>query len=266
MPRIELIPEVKYNPLDPIHHHYDNLPLENILRRINLINLALDDVILQMRDAIGTQGSLANRLNQSIESDGSLKKQSINDSMHSIEDHEDTDYYVRMSKLQSDKLDTISDNAKDISFEIYTGETTFVEFDNGILKLMPSQTVTPSFESPDILKLNMAFPATAAHRHYYSQNPVSFDLINPDYKNYYITSTSPAFSYVEDSLRVYINGVRIFEDMEVYVPGANFDNAWTLLKFTGNATEGSFELSQNLAEDDIIKIDFDTNFVECECT
>ena len=78
MPRIELIPEVKYNPLDPIHHYYDNLPLENILRRINLINLALDDVILQMRDAIGTQGSLANRLNQSIESDGSLKKQAIN--------------------------------------------------------------------------------------------------------------------------------------------------------------------------------------------
>jgi len=49
--------------------------------------------------------------------------------------------------------------------------------------------------------------------------------------------------------------------MEVYVPGANFDNAWTLLKFTGNAVQGSFELSQNLAEEDLIKIDFDVSLI-----
>ena len=103
MPRIELIPEVLYQPNDPYHWEIDNLPLKNIITRQNLINLALDDVLEEMRDAIGTAGSVANRLNQSIEQDGSLKATAIDATLHNIEDHTDGSAFVRMSSAQSAK-------------------------------------------------------------------------------------------------------------------------------------------------------------------
>lgn len=256
MPRIELIPEVLYGPLDPIHWEIDNLPLKSILRRQNLINLALDNVIEQIRDAIGTQGSLANRLNQSIDANGDLKVDAIDEANHSIENHTDSDMYVRMTREESEKLANIADSASDITFEIYTDETSFIEFDQGILRIKPSSTVTPSFEAPDIVKFNLAFPIEAAHRHYYSLTPIDANLVTPDYTNYLVTSTSTPF--IEDSLRVYVNGVRIYSDMEVYVPGALVDDAWTLLSFTPDHVNGSFELSSALSSEDVIKIDFDT--------
>jgi hypothetical protein len=256
MPRIELIPEVLYGPLDPIHWEIDNLPLKAILRRQNLINLALDNVIEQMRDAIGTQGSLANRLNQSINADGSLKTEAIDEAQHSIEEHTDSDLYVRMTREESEKLATISDEATDIRFQIYTDETSFVEFDEGILNIQPSTTITPSFESPNIVKFNMAFPTEAAHQHFYNLVPVAENLITPDYMNYLVTSIATPF--IEDSLRVYVNGVRIYSDVEVYVPGAMVDDAWTLLSFTPDHINGSFELSSALSSEDVIRIDFDT--------
>lgn len=224
---------------------------------MNLINLSLDNVLGQMRDAIGTQGSFANRLNQSIDQDGNLKVDAVNETMHSIEDHTDTDNFVRMSKDQSDKLDNIASEATNLGVRIFTDDTTFIDFTDGVLVIKPSTTVTPSFEAPDILKLNMAFPSDAAHQHFYGQIPVDSDQITPDYTNYKITSTDPTTSFIEGSLRVYINGTRIFEDIEVYAPGVQPDMAWTLLKFTGNATDGTFALSVALSESDIIRIDFD---------
>jgi hypothetical protein len=255
MPRIELITEVYYRPNDPIHWEIDNLPLRAINRRQNLINLALDNVIQQLRDAIGTQGSFANRLNQSINADGSLKTEAVNNTLHSIEAHEDSDLYVRMTREQSEKLDLIADEATSVSLEIYTDDTTFISFNEGVLKLKPSSTVQPSFEAPDILKLNLAFPTDAAHRHHYGLIPVHDNLVNPDYMNYKVTSTNTAF--IEGSLRIYINGVRIFEDAEVYVPGSMVDDPWTLISFTPDHEAGTFTLSAAITENDVIRIDFD---------
>lgn len=259
MPRIELIPEVLYGPNDPIHWEIDNLPLKNILRRQNLINLALDNLIEQMRDAVGTQNTVANRLNQSINADGSLKATAIDAAQHSIEEHTDTDDFVRMTKLQSDKLDLVADEATNFGLQVFTDDTTFIEFAAGVLKLKPSSTVIPSVESPDILKLNLAFPAEAAHRHFYGLEPVPVNLITPDYLSYKVDSTPS--EYVEGSLRVYVNGVRLFEDVEVYAPGALVDDPWTLLKFTPDHENGLFELSAAITEDDVIRIDFDIAFV-----
>lgn len=260
MPRIELIPEVLYGPLDPIHWEIDNLPLKAILRRQNLINLSLDNVLAQMRDAIGTQGSLANRLNQSIEQNGDLKTSAIDQAMHSIEEHEDTDLYVRMTRAESDKLATVADDATDVSLEIFTDEVNFIEFNTGVLQLKPSSTLTPSFEAPNVLKFNLNFPSSAAHEHYYSLTPTDVNQVEPDLMNFATTSTNTAF--IEGSLRVYVNGVRIFEDQEVYVPGAMVEDAWTLLSFTANPTAGTFELSTAINSDDIIKIDFDVSLAE----
>lgn len=259
MPRIELIPEVLYGPNDPIHWETDNLPLKAIIRRQNLINLALDDLIEQMRDAIGTQGSVANRLNQSLNADGSLRSEAVDDALHSIEDHTDTDNYVRMTKDQSDKLDLISDEATDVTLRVYTDGVTFMDFDSGVVEIKPSTTVTPSIEAPNIVKLNLAFPASAAHQHFYGLEPVHVNLVTPDYVNYKVNSM--ATPYIEGSLRITINGTRIYEDAEVYVPGSLVDDPWTLMQFTPDHTSGTFELSAAITEEDVIRIDFDIALV-----
>ena len=254
MPRIELIPEVYYAPNDPIHWEIDNLPLKNIIQRQNLINLSLDDVLEEMRDAIGTQGSMANRLNQSINADGSLKASSINNALHSIESHGDSDDYVRMTKDQSDKLDLISDEATSLAMQVDQDGSATIEFDSGVVIFEGSDTITPSITSPNKIKFNMAFPASAAHRHYYGLLPVHADG-TPDFINYKATSVSTV--YIEDSLQVYINGVRIFDNGAVYVPGPLVDDAWTLMYYTPSHAAGTFVLSSALSEDDIIRIDFD---------
>lgn len=259
MPRIELIPEVYYTSNDPIHWEVDNLPLKNIITRQQLINMALDNVIEEMRDAIGTQGSVANRLNQSLNADGTLKVSAVDATLHSIDDHTDSDDYVRMTKDQSDKLDLIQDEANELTVTVYTDDVTFTDFDTGSIVLKPSATVTPSVESPNIIKFNMTFPDSAAHRHYYGLVPVNVSLVTPDYINFKVNSI--ASEYVEESLRVYINGVRIFADAEVYVPGPLVADPWTLMSFTEDFEDGLFELSSAITEDDIIRIDFDITLV-----
>lgn len=257
MPRIELIPEVLYGPLDPIHWEIDNLPLKSILRRQNLINLSLDNVLAQMREAIGTQGSLSNRLNQSINDDGSLKSSAVDHTMHSIEQHSDSDLYVRMTREESEKLANISEEANNVGLEIFTDDDNFIQFNNGLLKIKPSTTIVPSFEAPDVVRFNISFPSEAAHQHYYGLVPIDLNGVDPDLKNFKVANTELSTAFIEGSLRVYVNGVRIFEDVEVYVPGSMVDNAWTLMSFTSDSTNGTFELSSALSADDVIRIDFD---------
>ncbi len=259
MPRIELIPEVLYQPQDPYHWEVDNLPLKNILRRQNLINLSVDNLLEQIRNAIGTQGSVANRLNQSIDADGSLKASAIDDAMHSIESHQDTENYVKMTKSQSDKLNLISDEATSLSIKIDTDGSSYVLFDDGVIEFQASSSVVPVITAPNIISFELGFPVSAAHQHFYGSTPVDVNLMDPDYINYTVDSVSSQF--IDGSLRVYVNGVRVFEDSEVYVPGPLTDDPWTLVSFIPDSANGSFVLSSAISEDDIIKIDYDISFV-----
>jgi hypothetical protein len=259
MPRIELIPEVYYQPQDPYHWEVDNLPLKNIIRRQNLINLSVDNVIGQIRDAIGSQNTIANRLNQSINPDGSLISAAIDAALHSIEEHADTENFVRMTKAQSDKLNLISDEATNFAIQIDTDGSNSVLFDGGILEIQPSDSVTPIITAPNILTFELGFPVAAAHQHFYGSTPVSVSLIDPDYINYSVDSVSSVF--VDGSLRVFVNGVRIFSDQPVYVPGALVDDPWTLLSFTPDPASGTFALSSAISEADVIVIDYDISFV-----
>ena len=259
MPRIELIDPVFFAPNDPIHWEIDNLPLKNIITRQELINFALDNALEQMRDAIGTQGSFANRLNQSINADGSLKATAIDDALHSVEEHLDTDDFVRMSKPQSDKLDLVASEATDLVLHVSADGSNFVQFESGIVKFVPSDTVTPSIDAPNTIKFNMTFPASAAHRHFYGLTPVHVAPVDPDFINYKVNSTSSP--YIDETLRVHVNGVRVFEDDDVYVPGPLVDDPWTLLSFTSDSINGTFLLSAAVSEDDIVKVDFDITLV-----
>lgn len=254
MPRIELISVPLHNPNDPYHFEFDNLPLKALKVRQELINGSLDNLISQMRDAIGTQNTVANRLNQSINPNGSLRSEAINDALHSIESHEDTDDYVRMTKAESDKLSLIADNATNITFLADA-----VELDSGELVFESSTSIEVEVEAPNIIKWNLAFDPSSMHQHFYSLTPVDDNLTTPDYINYKVNSISSAF--ISGSLRVYINGIRIFSDQEVYVPGSLVDDPWTLLQFTPNASSGTFALSSAISSEDVIRIDFDISFV-----
>jgi hypothetical protein len=67
MPRIELIPEVLYNALNPYHVYYDNLPIKNIIARQDMMNSSIDKNTKQILDAVGSAGTLDNRLSASLE-------------------------------------------------------------------------------------------------------------------------------------------------------------------------------------------------------
>lgn len=278
MPRIELIDVPLYTPQDPYHWKFDNLPLQNLMRRQNLINLALDDLVTQTRDAIGTQGTIANRLNQSIDEDGDLKKTAIDKALHSMGKHVDDEWgdseeydawiatrsapFVRMEKSEADKLANIAENATNLSVQVQEDAEgdDIVSFDSGILKFLPSSSISWEIVAPNKLKANLGFPIASAHKHYYDQTPVDFTTSSPDYKKYKVNTTSTSF--VEGTLRVYVNGVRISATEAIYVPGALVNDPWVLLYVTPNHTDGTFTLSKALSEDDIIRIDYDVAFVD----
>lgn len=259
MPRIELITPVYYGPNDPIHWEVDNVPLRAIIQRQELINFAVDYALQQIRESAGNQGSISNRLNQSMEADGSLKSSAVDDTLHSIEAHTDTANYVRMTRAQSDKLDLIADEATNLKLYVGLDGSGEVEFSSGALKIYPSDSIATQIDAPNTLKFNVKFPTNSIHRHYYGLEPVHANQVTPDFKNYLVTSTATKF--IDGSLRVYINGVRIFEDEEVYTPGYQIDDPWKLLKFTPDPNNGSFSLSQPLTPNDVIRIDFDVALV-----
>jgi hypothetical protein len=260
MPNISLIPEVLYQAMMPYHVDYDNLPLRTILSREEIINDAVDINSQMMREAIGTSGTLSNRLRIAINDDGSLKPATVDAALHNIAYHTDgtdgVNNYVRMLDDERDKLALIADEATALSLRIQTPSST-ISFIDDIIEVQPTDTITWEVDAPNILKAHMAFPTTAVHRHYYGLAPVPITLI-PDYINYKTTSLSTPF--IADSLRVYINGIRIFSDDDVYVPDFLVQH-WYLTYFTPDPVTGTFALSRAITVDDIIRIDFNALYV-----
>jgi hypothetical protein len=251
VPDIENIPVPLYDPLDVYHHITDNRPLRGLIERQEAINSTVDDNSEILRESVGTQGTLANRLAQSLEDDGSLKTSAIDAALHSIESHEDNDTYVRMLAAERDKLTLVSDDAT--ALKILVDTTTF---DDQTVEIIDSDTVTWSIEAPNKIKADLAFPASAAHAHFYDRTPVQVAVDN--FANWKTTSVSTPF--VEDTLRVYINGIRISTTDSLYVPDfAGPPTTWTLTTFTPNAAAGTFALNREITEADIIRIDFDTS-------
>jgi hypothetical protein len=261
MPRIELVDVPLHDALDPYHFRFDNLPLQAMIVRQGIINDAVDINKQIMTESIGTQGTLANRLAQSIEDDGSLKIAAIDSALHSIEEHADTVTYVRMTKSERDKLALIDDESNELTLRIEFDDaitTDDIAFTSGEVIIEDTSTVTWEVAAPNKLRANLGFPIAAAHQHYYDLKPVHVNTVTPDYLNYKVTTVSTVF--VSGSLRIHVNGIRISEFEEVFVPDAITDTQ-SLLEFTPTATSGTFVLSRAITDDDIIRIDFDTSFV-----
>lgn len=271
MADLEKFPVPLYNPLHPYHWEYDNLPLKVLMDRDEAINNQLEYVSGIVRDANGTQGTLSNRLDQSIDADGSLKDAAVDDVDHNVANHRDGSRtldsdeiesieslgytvtnpvpFVRMLEAERDKLALIASEATNMTVHVET-PSNVVMFTQGPIVLVSSLTATWEVAAENEVKLNLAFPVEAAHRHYFDLEPVT-----SDYQNYEVTSVATPF--MEDSLRVYINGIRLSASAEIYVPGALVTDTWTLNSYTPDHEAGTFELENAVTEDDIVRIDFD---------
>lgn len=261
MPDIDLIPEVLQRSENPYHFHYDNLPLKNILTRIDLVNAQVDINADILRGSAGTVGNLKNRLSVSIADDGSLKSTAVNNSLHNIGYHSDGEYdgvmYVRMTETERDKLSQIESEANHLEIEVQAISSSDI-LSTGTAKFRHSDTVYFEFSAPDIIKAHSIFPADAAHQHHYDITPAHQTPSTPDRQNYITTSMNTPF--IEGSLRVYVNGFRLTDD-GIRVPDADDVDTWTLTYVdTSDYTDGTFSLNRALASDDVIRIDFDENF------
>jgi hypothetical protein len=280
MPNLDSIPAVYYQPTDPYNYVYDNLPIINLVQRQQLINSAVDLNSDVLRAAVGTQGTLANRLAQSINENGTLRASAVNSVLHNIGDHTDgtgtlspsqlsqlTDLgyavsnpvsFVRMTEVERDKLALISDEATALRMQVQTPSTTVV-FENETVVLDDSDSVTWSLTAPNRIRAHMAVPLQISHRHFYDLAPEHVNTVSPDYINYKVTSV--ATPYMAGTLRVYVNGIRLGETASVYVPPATGpDGTWALTRFTADAPNGRFTLSRPLVPADVIRVDFDTAF------
>lgn len=261
MPQINLIPEVLYEPDSPYHYHYDNIPLRNILARISLVNIQTDQNAEAIRGTSGTTGSLKNRLDFSLEDDGSLKKSSVDASMHSIANHEDglgSDgiEYVRMTLNERASLLSLVESGPRLTIQVDDEPT----LSSGNVEFRSSSTIAFSLEAPNVVRAHNNLPPDVAHRHSYGLTPAHQSPGSEDWQNFLTTSLSTP--YIEGSLRVYINGVRL--NSENYVPifdGSSTPSSWMLFSVSDEDPEnGSFQLNAPMPyPHNNIRIDFDTS-------
>lgn len=294
MPDLTKLPVPEYQANQPYHWKFDNLPLKTLADRDEVINNAVDRQTQILNDAAGSQGSISNRLNQSIDEDGNIKSSAVDESLHNISEHsdgskvvgdEELDYYnstlgyseitnpvgfVRMLESERDKLSNIPINATSLFFEVCTDDdcvpSNIVLFDQGKVRLQSSSLIgwevgfTPNTLKP-VLKTSLEFN----HRHYYDIEPVLVDVENNEYD-----ASGNSTAYLEGSLRVYINGTRLSSDQEIYYPKNPTSNLWessnAMLSggsnmYTPNHSTGTFTLSKPITEEDIIRVDFDVSLL-----
>lgn len=258
------LPEIRnYQAQDPYNNIIDGRPIQDLETAISIVNAVVDNNQNAITDAIGTQGSLANRLNQSLNEDGSLKTIAIDNALHSIAEHLDTDAFVRMTIDERSKLSFIASGATNLKLQVETISTSFL-FDAGTVNLKTSDSVNWRVDSLGVYA-DVSFPLTSRHRHYYDIKPANVNVITPDYQNFLTASTPVA--YVEGSLTVYINGVKISHtdgDQAVRFPRiSGLTVTWVPISYiedtptSGIVLSGKFTLSTAILATDRIRINFD---------
>jgi hypothetical protein len=259
MPEIDLIQVPLYSPLFPYFWTYDNLPLQAIIERENLINDAVDINSDILRQAAGTQGTLATRLNRSIDQDGNLIPTAIDYALHNIGAHTDGPYlgteYVRMELTERNKLEFIAREATNMRLEFETISVTNI-FDEGPVIFENSESVTWELLDFNRVQAHITVPFTAIFQPNYDITPAYQNPFSPDYQSYQTTSLPTLF--IDGSLRLFVNGVRLTETAVVPVPRVDPSLPLLLLSYSSDSSTGLFVLTSAIAASDVIRIDFDT--------
>jgi len=274
MPNISNIPVPQYLANQPYYYTYDNLPIEALKQRDDMINTQVDLNTIELLNSMGDTGSLANRLNQSLDQSGNLKTNNIDNALHNIGAHEDATFtvsggelsayqvnypgivnpvpFVRMLDAERDKIIGIAEGATNITLGFNLPST--IVFDNGPILIENSSTIVWASTGGQNVRADVSIALSNPHQHYNNIIPVSYNL-TPDYQNYRTNSSSILYS--EGSLKVYINGVRIFPNITVKYPGIDPSSAWISNRFSENVNFLQFSLLNAITSSDIIVVDFE---------
>lgn len=280
MPDLNLFPVPEYQANQPYHWEYDNLPLQTLATRDEVINGEVDRQGQILRDGAGTQGTISNRISQSIDADGNLIPMAIDQALHSIAEHQDlskmvtptelSNYiglgypsitnpvpFVRMLQAERDKLALIDNNATNMTISVET-PSNIVLFQQGPVAIASSASIHWEVDAPNTVKAVLAVSTDFAHRHFYDLVPItvpSDDMIPVLYKKFKVNMLATPF--IADSLRVYINGVRLSAADSIYYPDNSSNPTWSVNKFTPDEANGVFVLDLPISMSDIIVVDFD---------
>jgi hypothetical protein len=262
MPNINSILPVLYDGNQPYHVEFDNLPLKNILLRIDLVNSQVDINTDIIRSSAGNCGTLSNRLSVSIDDDGKIKTASVDQSVHSIGAHNDGVYngieYVRMTKSERDKLSLVQSEANKLNIEVEDtisfDVADYVLIENGLVKLESSDTIAFQFVAPSTIKAHSLYSLETAHVHVYGLElgPNSDDEECEKYKT--------PVPYKPGSLRVYINGFRLSSEPQKILIGEDpsVGSSWQSLYIRNqNPSTGDFEINSCINTN--LLVDFDRN-------
>jgi len=274
MPDLSSFSIPKYQASDPYYYAYDNKPIDVINQMISLINSQVDVNTQSILNAGGSY-TLPQRLNISLYDNGSLKSSAVDTALHNIGYHTDGSYsvssaelsayqvnyptvtnpvsFVRMLDAEREKLAGIQTaaNAMNVSVVDNTSTST-ITFSTGTVNFQPSSTVIWKVAGGQIVTAEVTTGLTNAHQHYDNVVPSSATL-SPDYKTY--TISGPSFR--AGSLKVFINGLRIFPSPnEIYAPSSDPSLPWSLNSFTENGTSG-FILANAITANDIILVDYE---------
>lgn len=241
MPNISIIPVDLYQANDPYHYTVDNRPIESIVERTDIVNNRVDTHDEILTDAMGSTGSLANRINVSFEDDGTLKVSAVDDTMHSIASHTDGDGFVRMTDDERSKLSLIQDESTNlnVNVEVLSSNYIFPEIGTTV-SLRGSDTINWRYESEGIYADSVS-GLTNHVIHLYDITPV---LVSSDLYTYKTTSIDTP--YKAGTLRVYVNGLRLTQD----------DTIGGYYYVEDDPESGVFMLSDDIGAN-ILRIDFD---------
>lgn len=243
MPDIDSIGAAQYQPNQPYHVFYDNIPLQQLNAKIAAVNSLVDTHDEVLRLAQGTQGSLSARLDQSLNQDGSLSSIEVDETLHHVAFHSDGNVtvspsilgtitalgynvtnpvgYVRMLAVERSKLSSLAPGATSLSaqFPGVTVTSAPISFSNTTVVFQNSNSVTWQVQAPNIILAHTILSPSAVVQHVYDANPSP--QTNPsDYTTYYANSLQTPF--VSGSLRVFVNGIRLSHSGSVHVPAVTF--------------------------------------------
>jgi hypothetical protein len=258
-----------YTADQPYYYKFDNLPIDSLIQRDNIINAQVDANTAILEEAAGTAGTLPVRLSQCMDPLGNLTALGVNNAEHNIGYHvdgagPDSVEYVRMTLDERTKLETVAADATSFYIKV-TPENTGgspsnnpVPFEQGFVTFEPSDTVTWSINNGQKITANVvALPDSEVR---FSNVVPENAYLTPDYKNYLTGIGAP---FLSGSLSVYINGIRIFETKTVYATSmsgvgvvANPNLKWVPRSFVPTINKLGFSLNSGLCSDDVVMIDF----------
>ena len=253
MPNISSIPVREYQPNWDYNYYYDNIPIGDIETQLSVINNQVDLNRNAISDSVGTAGSLAARLNVSLNDDGSLSATAVNNTNHNIADHsaDPNNVYVLMTYLEQAKLAGIPANANQLHIAMPSDAQIWPDNVGTTLQLQNSDTITWRYEDG----------TGSDPQGLYADDIVANWVANGIWYNVPITGSGTNFttpshvSYISGTLRVYINGLRIGNNILYPVNGYYFTEG---VATDGVVLGGDFELNTSLSG--VMYIDFNRPF------